>query len=181
MTEGINNDELIRRAIGGDKAAFAVIVVENQSLVFSLGYHFLRDSALAEEIAQDIFLQLYRDLGTIHSASHLVAWLRRATLNRCIDQSRRRAYRRETPLDEGIEPTCTEPTPDLIASELLRKHVATLSEMHRAVVILRYQEGLEPGEIAETLGVPLNTVKSRLQRALQLLRSRLERQQRQAV
>lgn len=181
LAEDTNNDELTRRAIAGDKAAFTVIVRENQSLVFSLAYHFLRDAALAEEIAQDIFLDLYRNLRTIQSASHLLAWLRRSTLNRCIDQSRRRAYRSETQLDTSIEPTSMDPTPDPIAVKMLRKQVAALSETHRAVVILRYQEGLEPNEIAETLCLPLNTVKSRLQRALQVLRSRLERKQRQIV
>ena len=181
MAEDINNDERIRRAMAGDKAAFAVIVRETQSLVFSLGYHFLRDAALAEEIAQDVFLKLYRDLGSIQSASHLLAWLRRSTLNRCIDQSRSRAYRNETPLDELIEPPYISSTPDPIASKLLRRQVAALSETHRAVVLLRYQEGLEPSEIADLLGLPLNTVKSRLRRALQILRMRLERKRRQTA
>jgi RNA polymerase sigma-70 factor, ECF subfamily len=70
---------------------------------------------------------------------------------------------------------------DPIAGRLLRKQVAALSETHRAVVILRYQEDLEPGEIADALCIPLNTVKSRLHRALQILRSKLERMQRQTV
>jgi RNA polymerase sigma-70 factor, ECF subfamily len=181
LGKDVSSDETIRQASAGDKNAFGVLVRENQSLVFSLAYHFLRDAALAEEIAQDTFLKLYRDLGSIESASHLRRWLRQTTLNRCIDHSRSRAYRSETPLDGLSEPMCMDRASDPIAGRLLRKQVAALSETHRAVVILRYQEDLEPGEIADALCIPLNTVKSRLHRALQILRSKLERMQRQTV
>ena len=178
---GAQGDTTLRQAIAGDTTAFAAIVRDHQSMVFSLAYHFLRDTGLAEEIAQDVFLRLYRDLATIESASHLQAWLRRSTLNRCIDQSRSRAYRRETHLNASTELRCMDRTPDPIASKILRRQVAALPETQRAVVILRYQEGLEPNEIAVTLCLPLNTVKSRLQRALQILRSRLERMHRQTI
>jgi RNA polymerase sigma-70 factor, ECF subfamily len=181
LVNGAHGDTTLRRALAGDPGAFAAIVHENQSMIFSLAYHFLRDTGLAEEIAQDVFLKLYRDLATIQSASHLQAWLRRSTLNRCIDQSRSRAYRSETHLDALTEPKGLDPTTDPIAGKLLRRQVAALPETQRAVVLLRYQEGLEPNEIADTLCLPLNTVKSRLQRALQILRARLERMQRQPV
>lgn len=171
----------MRRAAAGDKSAFAAIVREHQSLVFSVAYHFLRNAALAEDIAQEIFFDLYRSLRTIESPLHLVAWLRRTTINRCIDQSRSRAYRNEMQLGTFLELACTDRTPDPIAGDMLRRQVAALSESHRAVVILRYGENLEPQEIAKLLNIPLNTVKSRLHRALQTLRTKLERKRRQTA
>lgn len=171
----------MRRVAAGDKGAFAAIVREHQSLVFSVAYHFLRNTALAEDIAQEIFFDLYRSWPTIESPSHLLAWLRRSTINRCIDQSRSRVYQNEIPLDTFAEPGCTDRAADPIASDVLRRQVAALSESHRAVVILRYGEDLEPQEIARLLNLPLNTVKSRLHRALQTLRTKLERKRRQTA
>lgn len=140
-----------------------------------MAYHFLRNAALAEDIAQEIFFDLYRSLPTIESRAHLLAWLRRSTINRCIDQSRTSAYRNEMQLDPLAEPASMHQFADPIAGDMLRRQVAALSESYRAVVILRYGEDLEPQEIAKLLNLPLNTVKSRLHRALQTLRTKLER------
>jgi RNA polymerase sigma-70 factor (ECF subfamily) len=142
-------------------------------MVYSVAYHFLRNSALAEEIAQDIFLDLFRNLRTLQSQPHVIAWLRRSTINRCIDQSRKRAYRYETPFSKGNEPADADHYPDVFAHEAVRRQVAGLPEDQRAAIILRYGEGLMPEEIAELLNTPVNSVKSRLARALQTLRRKL--------
>jgi RNA polymerase sigma-70 factor, ECF subfamily len=156
-----------------DQAAFAVLVRRYQSLVFSIGYHFLSNGALAEETAQEVFLDVYRNLHKIESAAHLQWWLRRTTLNRCIDQSRSAAYRSEVALQDVAEPAREDAQHDPLAGESLRRWLQTLPETQRAVVILRYQEDLEPAEIAETLGIPVNTVKSSLQRGIKSLRERM--------
>ena len=62
-------------------------------MVFSIAYHFLRDRWLAEELAQEVFLHLYKNLRAIQSSSHLVYWLRKVTSHRCIDQARRQKLR----------------------------------------------------------------------------------------
>ena len=142
-------------------------------MVYSVAYHFLRNAALAEEISQDIFLDLFRNLHTLQSRAHVTAWLRRSTINRCIDQSRKRAYRNETPLSDMNEPLHADYYPDVFAHEALRKQVAALPEEQRAAIILRYGESLMPEEIAELLNMPVNSVKSRLARALQTLRRKL--------
>ena len=142
-------------------------------MVYSVAYHFLRNRALAEEIAQDIFLDLFRSLRTLQSPSHITAWLRRSTINRCIDQSRKRAYRQEAPLSNRNEPADACHYPDVFAHAALRRQVAALPEDQRAAIILRYGEGLMPEEIAELLNTPVNSVKSRLARALQILRRKL--------
>ncbi len=157
-----------------DVPAFADAVTIHQSLVFSIACHFLHNSSHAEEVAQDVFLRLYRDYKKIQSASHLIHWLRRTTAHRCLDALRRQEKRRPVPLDEVenmLPSTATEKDP--ILARTLRRLVAGLPANSRAVVILRYQEDLEPREIAQILDLPLNTVKSRLHRALAALRGKI--------
>lgn len=158
-----------------DPAGFAAIVRQHQSMVYSLAWHYVRDATLAEDLAQDVFLHLHRNLGSIESAQHLTNWLRKVTIQRCIDQTRRRRLRPRLSLDEAPEPRTTPSNPDPLLESRLAEMIAGLPERHRAVVILRYQEDLEPAEIAETLGIPLGTVKSNLHRALASLRTRLQR------
>ena len=74
-------------------------------MVFSLAYHFLHDAALAEEVAQDVFLELHGRLGALESPAHIRHWLRRVTAHRSIDQSRRRKVRPQVGLDEVPEPS----------------------------------------------------------------------------
>lgn len=159
-------------AIGQGTADFASLVREHQSMVFSLAHHFLRDRAAAEELAQDVFLQLYRHLGELQSPEHIVFWLRRVTANRCISEARRRQRHPEVPLDDSPEPEAPPSESDPIVGERLRRMVASLPEKARMVVLLRYQEDLDPEDIARLLEMPVNTVKSQLQRALVMLRQK---------
>ena len=69
---------------------FETLVASYQGMVFGIAYHFLHDRSIAEEGAQDVFLQLYRKLSSIQSEAHAIAWLRKVTSHRCIDYSRRR-------------------------------------------------------------------------------------------
>src|SRR3974390_206885 len=73
---------------------FAVAVRAHQSMVFGIAYHFLRDWAAAEEVAQDVFLQLYRNFGELESDAHVTFWLRKVTSHRCVDYLRRGARQR---------------------------------------------------------------------------------------
>lgn len=161
----------LARARSGDGDAFAELLAEHESMVYSLAYHFFNDRDRAADIAQDVFLQLYRNLGTIDSDAHLVHWLRQVTTRRCIDQLRRTKLR-PVPIDEAEHlPT---PSGDPTLARALRQLVATLPESQRLVVTLRYQEDLGPEEISRLAGMRLNTVKSHLHRALRSLRRMLE-------
>ena len=154
---------------------FAGIVRQHQAMVFSIAYHFLHDRSLAEEVAQEVFLQLHQHLGELESGTHLTFWLRRVTSHRCIDWTRRRKLRPQVSLEDAPEPS-TQPAPgDPILSRTLQRLVASLPEKPRMVVIMRYQEDLDPSEIAEALDMPVRTVKSHLQRSLALLREKLGR------
>lgn len=151
------------------------LVREHQSMVFSLAYHFLHDRFLAEEVAQEVFLSLHRNLDTIQTPEHAGFWLRKVTVQRAIDETRRRKRRPQVTLEAVPEPVARASERDPMLGEVLRRLIATLSEAPRAVMILRYQEDLDPSEIAELLDMPVGTVKSHLQRSLALLREKLDR------
>jgi len=163
----------LQQATQGDSHAFEGLVRQHQTMVFSIAYHFLRNRTQAEDVAQDVFLELYQRLAQIESPAHLTYWLRRVTVNRCIDQTRRR--KPEMALEDVSEPRAAAANGDPLLSEQLQRSVASLPERKRAVVILRYQEGLDLAEISELLDMPLNTVKSTLQRSLLELRKKLTR------
>jgi RNA polymerase sigma-70 factor (ECF subfamily) len=150
---------------------FEQLVDEHQSMVFSLAWRMTGDRGLAEEIAQDVFLELDRHLGKIESAAHACFWLRRVAMSRSADALRRRVVRGldlwvEMEEHHGI--SVVERASPLGAR--LEQLLATLPESQRAVLVLRYQEDLTPEEIAATLQAPVATVKSNLQRGLKLLR-----------
>ena len=163
----------LAQAQAGDDLSFAEIVREHQGMVFSIAYHFLHNRWLAEEVSQDIFLQLHQNLLSIQSPAHLIYWLRRVAAHRCIDQSRR--SKPEMGLDEVPEPAVISRVSDPLLSEQLRRSVASLPEKWRMMVVLRYQEGLALEEISDLMDVPVNTVKSGLQRSMALLRRKLSR------
>src|ERR1700683_1835123 len=154
---------------------FASLVRQHQAMVFSIAWHLLRDRAVAEELAQDVFLSLYQHLAEMESPDHVQFWLRRVTSNRALDEARRRQRRPMVSLENAPEPVAVTPTGDPLMGAALRKLVAALPEKSRAIVVLRYQEDLDPAEIARVLGIPVGTVKSQLQRALALLREKLSR------
>ena len=117
-------------------------------------------------------MQMSDNLRSIESSRHLVFWLRQVTSNRAIDQLRRRARVVLTPLDDDMPIFSEQQTPDPLLQRHLRMLLAELSPPARAVLLLRYQEDLDPTEIAETLNMPLNTVKSHLKRSLDALREK---------
>jgi RNA polymerase sigma-70 factor, ECF subfamily len=161
-----------KTAVSNDAQDFAALVGVHQEMVFSIAYHFLRDRAAAEEIAQDVFLQLHSRQERLKSPEHILFWLRRVTVHRCIDHARRLRRRQEVPMDELPEITAPPAESDEWMNRHLRRLVASLPEKARMVVVLRYQEDLDPREIAALLKMPVNTVKSQLQRSLALLREK---------
>jgi RNA polymerase sigma-70 factor (ECF subfamily) len=143
-------------------------------VVFSIAFHFLQDRAAAEELAQDVFLQLYQHLPGLQSAEHITFWLRKVASHRCIDYARRRR-RPFLGLTAASEPLTEDRARDPFLTRRVRAVVASLSYKARLVVILRYQEDLTPNEISDATGIPVATVKSQLQRSLATLRDRLVR------
>jgi RNA polymerase sigma-70 factor (ECF subfamily) len=154
---------------------FDELVREHQAMVYSVAYHFFRDRALAEDLAQEVFLRLHGAAADLESAAHARFWLRKAISRLCIDESRRRRFRRRLELSEVPEPSAQPERGDVFLSATLRSLISTLPEGARLAMILRYQEDLEPGEIAVILNLPVSTVKSHLYRSLAVLRVKLSR------
>lgn len=166
--------DLLTQALAGERAAFAALVRQHQRAVYSLALRMLSDRHAAEDLAQEVFLQLYRNLSAVSSESHLAFWLRKVTMHRAIDRLRR-APRLESAAPEELAAAESETQPaDPLLERRLRALVRELPAAARAVVLLRYQEDLDPVEIARTLRMPLNTVKSHLRRSLAQLRERLD-------
>src|SRR3954469_9948931 len=94
-------DALLVRARAGDPDAFAELVRTHQGTVFSIGYRMLNRRDAAEDLAQDVFLQLYRKLDHIESLEHLGFWLRRVAANLAIDWLRRLPHTATQPLEDG--------------------------------------------------------------------------------
>jgi len=153
---------------------FAEIVRQHQSMVFSIAQHFLADRSAAEELAQDVFLQLHATLPALKSEDHVKFWLRKVTAHRCIDYQRRRRIS-QISLEDAPEPVASTRSGDPFLERRVRQLIATLSEKPRMVVILRYQEDMSPEDIAEALAMPVTTVKSHLQRSLAMLREKMTR------
>lgn len=160
-------------ARGGDTSAFVRLVREHQARVFSLALRLTGRREDAEELAQDTFLGLHRQLHTLESAVHARHWLRRTVTHRAIDLLRARSRR---PQLQGMEPMLLEvavedSSADPLLHRTLHALLLRLPEIPRAVLVLRFQEDLDPLEIASTLDLPLNTVKSHLRRSLDWLRA----------
>lgn len=158
-----------------EDAGFAAIVRTHQRMVYSICWHFFRNRGIAEEIGQDVFLQLYKNLDSIDSPAHMEGWLRQTATHRCIDAYRKKSNRQEISMEGLAEPAALPNVKDTMLSDQVRRLVASLPETQRAVVILRYQEDLDVHEIAATLNLPQRTVWSHLRRAIGILQEKAAR------
>jgi RNA polymerase sigma-70 factor (ECF subfamily) len=164
----------VSEAPEGNPEEFVDLVRRHQSMVFGMAYSSLRDRSAAEEVAQDVFLDLHRNLASLQSPAHVVNWLRRVTAHRVID--RRRKFRFLAPLIEIVrEPVAPETEHDPMLSETLGQLIGSLPAKQRMVVILRFQEDLDVADIAQTLDISERKVRSHLQWSLALLREKLSR------
>jgi RNA polymerase sigma-70 factor, ECF subfamily len=172
-TETDTSEEMLTRALAGEAAAFGMLVRTHQRSVYSLALRMLSDRYEAEDLAQEVFLGLHRNLSSVESPAHLAFWLRRVTLNRAIDRLRREP-RQTVPLEDAssLVIDATEQR-DPLLQRRLRALLGQLPPAPRAVLLLRYQEDLNPNEIARTLNMSINTVKSHLKRSLATLRERI--------
>jgi RNA polymerase sigma-70 factor (ECF subfamily) len=126
-------------------------------------------------LAQEVFLELFQNIRSIESPAHLTFWLRRVMTHRCIDYGRRRRNRPGLALQQVPEPAESPAMADPFLTARLRKLTESLPQKPRMVVILRFQEDLDPTEIAAVLDMPVNTVKSHLQRSLAVLREKFKK------
>ena len=156
---------------------FRQLIEQHQTMVYSIALRIIGETGLAEEVAQDVFLELFRTSAAPAGEDHQRSWLRRVATHRAIDALRKAARQPEAWAEEWTEEAHSEPE-DMTAvpglewrmEELLR----ALPEAMRVAVTLRYGESMTPEEIADMLNQPVATVKSHLQRGLRLLRRKAE-------
>lgn len=178
---------LITRARKGDEAAFRVLLQKYERAVYNICYRMVRNREEAEDLAQESFVKVFSMLERYNPSYAFSNWLFKITSNLCIDAMRKR--RIETfPMDAPIqsdkgdyERQYESPTDDperlALRSERmskLEKAIDGLPPHYRIMILLRHQEDLSYEEIAATLDVPLGTVKARIHRAREMLKTRLE-------
>jgi len=151
---------------------FRRLIEIHQRMVFSLSLRILGEYATAEEVAQDVFLELHRSGERLESADHTRFWLRRVTVHRATDALRSKARRPEAAAEEWMEEKHIDaaPSSSVRMQARIEDLLRTIPEPLRIAIVLRYQEEMPPDEIALLLGQPVATVKSHLQRGLKLLR-----------
>ena len=154
---------------------FRGLVEQHQHMVYGIAVRLLGDPGEAEEVAQDVFLELFDSMAKMQSEDHVKFWLRRVTLHRSEDARRRRAHRPELLAEEWDDTHfANKPENESAARERLEQMLRSLPEPYRTTVVLRYADDASPDEIAAILGRPLATVKSHLQRGLAMLRQKAD-------
>ncbi len=176
------DSDLVSRAAGGDASAFQALVEQHRSMVYRVAYQFAGNHYDAEDIAQEVFIKVYRSLDRFRQDAQLTSWLYRIVMNACIDQRRRRGSS-SAPLNEEAEQRLLNtpeeaPGPEdrAYAGELglvLESEIARLPDGQRVVFVMRHYQGLKLSEIADALGLAEGTVKRQLHAAIHRLRAAL--------
>ncbi|HEY6462669.1 MAG TPA: RNA polymerase sigma factor [Polyangiaceae bacterium] len=184
------DEALMIRFQSGDRSAFTLLVRRHQGPLFNFAFRHLRNQPGAEEVVQDAFVRVVQNAADFKHEARFSTWLYTITRNLCIDQIRKRALRKHPSLDEPRRadesegPTLGEQTADsranveraAVAGEIREKVLAAVDELpeeQREVFLMREVANLPFKEIAEIVGVPENTVKSRMRYALERLQAAL--------
>ena len=186
MTD-LKERDLIRRAKQGDMLAFEELILQHEKIVYNVALRMMNHSEDARDISQEVFLKAYRNLANFDERSAFSTWLYRITHNTCIDEMRKRKGKQSYSLEEELEnedgsmqrqiaDEGDTPEESLLReeqkSEILQA-LDTLSEEHKAAIILRDVKGLSYEEISEILELSLGTVKSRISRARNQLKTEI--------
>jgi RNA polymerase sigma-70 factor, ECF subfamily len=177
--------DLVARAAAGDATAFQALVERHRSMVYRVAYQFAGNHHDAEDIAQEVFIKVYRSLSRFRQDAQLSSWMYRIVMNACIDHRRRHAPAAAAPFGEEAERkmlNTPEETPGpeerAYAGELgrvLEAEIARLPPGQRIVFVMRHHQGLKLCEIAEALNLAEGTVKRQLHAAVHRLRATLSR------
>jgi RNA polymerase sigma-70 factor (ECF subfamily) len=163
----VSDDQLVERARNNDDGAFNELVRRHQNFVNKIAYGYVNDSELARDVAQDVFIKAYRGLEYFESDSRFTTWLYKICRNHCLNLIRRRRLE----VERLAGPDLIADAPDHSLKARIKNLIGKLSDEYREIIILRYYGDLKYDEIAERLDLPLSTVKVRLFRAKQELKS----------
>lgn len=160
----------------GDRDAFAVLVRTHADRLFGIARRILRHVDLADDAVQQALVTAWRELPNLRDADKFTSWTTRILVRICYESSRnsRLAAVNLVPLDLAAERSTADASEDIALSDELERAFRRLPPEQRAILVLRHYIGLEPTEIAETLGMPAGTVRSRLHYAHREMRAALE-------
>jgi RNA polymerase sigma-70 factor (ECF subfamily) len=167
---------LVQRARDGDEDAFTQLVDMDGDRCYAIAYRILRDVDRAKDAVQQAYLLAWRELPRLRDVGRFEVWLYRLLVNACYEEARRHkrwsTRVRVLPM-EG--PSAPDPMVSVDNRDALERAFARLSPEHRAVFVMHHHAGLPLATIAEVVGVPIGTVKSRLHNSIQNLRAALRR------
>jgi RNA polymerase sigma-70 factor (ECF subfamily) len=182
---------LLRRLRDRDERAFRELINDHRDRVFNITYRMLGNRAEAEDVAQEVFITVFKTIETFREESKFSTWLYRVTVNHCKNRIKYLARRHDRDRDEldetsqqtngattGLPVRAAQPDKALASAQmekLLQAAIEALDDDQRVVVILRDVEDLSIEEICEITGLPDGTVKSRLHRARLVLRKKMQR------
>jgi RNA polymerase sigma-70 factor (ECF subfamily) len=174
--------DLIESAQGGDREAYVDLIRDRSDRLFAIAQRILRDIDRAEDALQDALVIAWRDLRGLRDPDRFDAWLQRLVINVCIAQAtrerRRTANLRVLPIDG---PAAPDELLNVAERDLLERGFRRLPPDQRAILALHHYFGYAPSEIAETLGIPAGTARSRLHHAHRAMRAALEADARTTV
>ena len=167
--------ELVERARRGDHDAFAELAGATISRLDSAAWLILRDPEQAKDAVQNALVKAWRDLPTLRDPDRFDAWLNRLVVNACIDEVRRlRRHRLDVELTPLMSPAIGGLESSIADRDQIERGFLRLDPEMRAVIVLHHYLDLTLPDVAASLGIPLGTAKSRLHRALALMRAALE-------
>ncbi|WP_373533485.1 RNA polymerase sigma factor [Vampirovibrio sp.] len=176
--------ELIERAVKGDQKAFSQLVNRYLPLVYNYLYRMTQNHEVSEEMAQEAFVKAYQNLKSFDQSRNFKPWILRIASNAAISQIRKqsRLVSLNALEEEGVWGEAEHQTSEDIVTQLERKLSAqevlkalgTLDDKYRQALLLRYQQELSYEEIADALGIPLNTVRTWIKRGMDKLRNEVK-------
>ena len=167
-------ERLVERAREGDEIAFAALVDLDGGRCYAIAYRILRDVERAQDAVQQAFLLAWRELPRLRDPERFEVWLHRLVVNACYEEFRR--YRRWSANVRALPadgPAGEDETIAIDDRDALERAFRRLTPEHRAVVVMHHHAGIPLASIAEVVGVPVGTVKSRLHYATRILRDAL--------
>ena len=174
--------DLVEAARNGDREAYVDLIRVRSDRLFAIAQRILRDIDRAEDALQDALVIAWRDLRGLRDPDRFDAWLQRLLINVCITQAtrerRRTANLRVLPIDG---PAAPDELLSIADRDQLDRGFRRLPPEQRAILVLHHYLGYEPSEIAETLGIPAGTARSRLHHAHRAMRAALEADARSTV
>ena len=162
--------DLVERSAAGDEGAFDILVRSVIDRMYATAYRILRDAEASKDAVQTALWGAWRDLPTLRDPDRFDAWLRRLLVRCCYEEARRQ---RRRPIVAVIDPdrfAIADATRQVSDRDALDRAFQRLSPEHRIVIVLHHYEGLALIEVAEALGIPIGTAKSRLHYGLARMR-----------